>query len=101
MQLAVSHTARRTLLEVAPCGRAKMLQRWGSMGSAPDSQPPESLPIRAGLLPGRAIALAITAVGLYLGSPALLETVQGWPPLSTIKVRWFVGMVLLEAGSFA
>ena len=89
------------MLEVDPCGRAKMLRRWGSMGSAPDSESPESRPVRARLLRGRLISLAVGAVGLYLVWPALLETVGAWPRLSTIKVRWFVGMVLLEASSFA
>jgi uncharacterized protein (TIRG00374 family) len=78
-----------------------MLRRWGSMGSAPDSESPESRPVRAGSLRGRLISLAVAAVGLYLVWPALLETLDAWPRLSTIKVRWFVGMLLLEASSFA
>ena len=71
------------------------------MDSAPDPGSPGSRPVRAGSLRGRLISLAVAAVGLNLVWPALLETMEVWPHLSTIKVRWFVGMVLLEASSFA
>ena len=98
--VAVTHTARRTVLEVSPLWAREDTATLGSMGSAPDSESPASRPVRAGLL-GRLISLAVAAVGLYLVWPALLETVGAWPRLSTIKVRWFVGMVLLEASSFA
>jgi hypothetical protein len=71
------------------------------MGSTPDPGSAAPRPVRAGSLRGRLISLAIAAAGLYLAWPALLETLQAWPSLSTIKARWFAGMVLLEAGSFA
>ena len=64
------------IARVDPCGRAKMLRRWGSMGSAADSESPESSPVRARSLRGRLISLAVGAVGLCLVWPALLETVM-------------------------
>jgi uncharacterized membrane protein YbhN (UPF0104 family) len=77
-----------------------MLRRWDRWAPPPIQSRPSpgrSAPDR----PRPAISLAVGAVGLYLVWPALLETVGAWPLLSTIKVRWFVGMVLLEASSFA
>jgi hypothetical protein len=63
------------------------------MGSAPDSESPEPRPARTEWLRGRLISLLVAAVGLYLVWPAPPETVDAWPHLSTIKVRWFVGIV--------
>jgi uncharacterized protein (TIRG00374 family) len=71
------------------------------MGATPESGAAEPRPARAGSLRGRLISLAVAAIGLYLAWPALLETLEAWPHLSTIKLRWFLGMLLLEAGSFA
>jgi len=56
--------------------------------------------VRRGSLRGRLIALAVTAVGLYVAWPALLETLQAWPDLAAIEVPWFAAMVGLEVGSF-
>ena len=64
-------------------------------------QPEAARPTRGGSLRGRLIALAVTAAGLYVAWPALLETLQAWPDLSTIHPGWFAGMGILEAGSFA
>jgi uncharacterized protein (TIRG00374 family) len=56
--------------------------------------------VRRGSLRGRLIGLAVTAIGLYVVWPALLETLQAWPGLTSIKARWFLGMVALETASF-
>ena len=56
--VAVTHTARRTVLEVSPLWAREDTATLGSMGSAPDSESPAVRPVRAGLL-GRLISLAL------------------------------------------
>ncbi len=48
----------------------------------------------------RLLALLVTAMGLYVAWPALLETAAAWPDLSTIESGWFATMAALEIGSF-
>ncbi len=50
---------------------------------------------------GRAVGLAITGVGLYVVTPSLLSLFGAWPRLAEVQPRWFVLLVLLEAGSLA
>ena len=46
-------------------------------------------------------ALAVTGVGLYVVAPSLLSAFGAWPQLAEVKHRWFLILVLLEAGSLA
>ena len=50
---------------------------------------------------GRAVGLAITGVGLYIVTPSLLSLFGAWPRLAEVQPRWFLLLVLLEAGSLA
>ena len=50
---------------------------------------------------GRAVALAVTGVGLYVVAPGLLSAFGAWPRLAEVQPRWFVLLVLLQAGSLA
>jgi uncharacterized protein (TIRG00374 family) len=45
--------------------------------------------------------LAVTGVGLYVVAPSLLSAFGAWPGLAEVKPRWFIILVLLEAGSMA
>jgi putative heme transporter len=49
----------------------------------------------------RAIPLAITAVGLYVVWPALLDVFSAWPRLLTLDPVWMWLAVLAELASFA
>jgi uncharacterized membrane protein YbhN (UPF0104 family) len=69
-----------------------MLRRWERWAPHPIRSRP-SPDARTEWLRGRLISLVVAAVGLYLVWPAPPETVDAWPHLSTIKVRWFVGIV--------
>src|SRR3954449_3978560 len=60
-------------------GRASLVRRWG----------------------GRAVALAVTGIGLYVVAPSLIGMFGAWPQLARVAVRWFVVLGLLETGSFA
>jgi hypothetical protein len=50
---------------------------------------------------GRAIALAVTGVGLYVVAPGLLSVFGSWPRLAEVQLRWFVLLALLQTASFA
>jgi uncharacterized protein (TIRG00374 family) len=50
---------------------------------------------------GRAVALTITGVGLYVVAPTLLSLFDSWPRLLEVKPRWFVVLVALETASVA
>jgi uncharacterized protein (TIRG00374 family) len=50
---------------------------------------------------GRAVALALTGVGLYVVAPSLLTMFGAWPQLADVDVEWFAVLAALEAGSFA
>ena len=50
---------------------------------------------------GRAVGLAITGVVLYIVTPSLLSLFGAWPRLAEVQPRWFLLLVLLEAGSLA
>ena len=50
---------------------------------------------------GRAIALAVTGVGLYVVAPGLLSLFGSWPRLAEVQLRWFVLLALLQTASFA
>ena len=49
----------------------------------------------------RAIALAVTGVGLYVVTPSLLSALGSWPRLAQVQPRWFILLALLQAGSVA
>ena len=49
----------------------------------------------------RAIALAVTGVGLYVVTPSLLSALGSWPQLAEVQPRWFILLALLQAGSVA
>jgi uncharacterized protein (TIRG00374 family) len=48
----------------------------------------------------RTAGLVITAVGLYIVTPALVSVLDAWPQVKTVRWGWFVLLFLLEAGSF-
>jgi uncharacterized protein (TIRG00374 family) len=50
---------------------------------------------------GRAFALAVTGIGLYVVAPGLLSLFGSWPRLAEVQLRWFVLLVLLQTASFA
>ena len=50
---------------------------------------------------GRAVALAVTGIGLYVVAPGLLSLFGSWPRLAEVQLRWFVLLVLLQTASFA
>jgi uncharacterized protein (TIRG00374 family) len=45
--------------------------------------------------------LAVTGVGLYVVTPSLLSAFNAWPGLAEVRPRWFLLLVLLQAGSLA
>jgi uncharacterized protein (TIRG00374 family) len=49
----------------------------------------------------RAVALTVTGIGLYVVAPSLLSAFGAWPQLAEVRLRWFVLLAVLEAGSFA
>lgn len=49
----------------------------------------------------RAILLAITAIGLYVVWPALLDVFSAWPMLLTLDPAWIWLSILAELASFA
>jgi uncharacterized protein (TIRG00374 family) len=49
----------------------------------------------------RGLLLAITGVSLYLLAPALLEVFGAFDELDDISPLWFVGMIVLQIGSYA
>jgi uncharacterized protein (TIRG00374 family) len=49
----------------------------------------------------RAVALAVTGVGLYVVAPSLLSLFGSWPRLADVQLRWFAILVLLTAASLA
>ena len=49
----------------------------------------------------RAVLLGITAVSLYLLAPALVQVFGSFPRLVDLSPLWFLGMLLLQAGSYA
>jgi uncharacterized membrane protein YbhN (UPF0104 family) len=49
----------------------------------------------------RAVALAVTAVCLYLVAPSLVEVFSSWPDLADVEPLWLVAMAALEASSLA
>ena len=50
---------------------------------------------------GRAVALAITGVGIYIVAPSLLTLFGAWPRLRDVQPWWFVVLVALETCSMA
>jgi uncharacterized protein (TIRG00374 family) len=48
----------------------------------------------------RSVALVVTAVGLYVVAPSLLELLGAWPELEVVRPRWFAVLGLLEVASF-
>lgn len=50
---------------------------------------------------GRAVGLAVTAIGLYVVAPSLLTVFGSWPRLRDVQPGWFVVLVALEACSMA
>ncbi|MGH2735386.1 MAG: lysylphosphatidylglycerol synthase transmembrane domain-containing protein [Actinomycetota bacterium] len=54
-----------------------------------------------GRVVARVAGLAITAIGLYVIWPALVQTFSQLPRLQTINPAWFVAMVAVETASFA
>jgi hypothetical protein len=49
----------------------------------------------------RAIPLAITAIGLYIVWPALIDVFSSWPRLLTLQPAWMIGSMGAELASFA
>src|SRR6266540_1021979 len=49
----------------------------------------------------RAIPLAITAIGLYIVWPALIDVFSSWPRLLTLQPAWIIGSLGAELASFA
>ena len=50
---------------------------------------------------GRAVALTVTGVGLYIVAPSMLTLFGAWPRLRDVQPWWFVVLVALEACSMA
>ncbi|HEX5861684.1 MAG TPA: lysylphosphatidylglycerol synthase transmembrane domain-containing protein [Nocardioides sp.] len=50
---------------------------------------------------GRAVALTVTGIGLYVVAPSLLTLFGAWPRLRDVQPWWFVVLVALEACSMA
>lgn len=50
---------------------------------------------------GRAVALAVTGVGLYVVAPSLLTMFGAWPQLADVAVHWFWILAALETASMA
>jgi uncharacterized membrane protein YbhN (UPF0104 family) len=48
----------------------------------------------------RAVLLGVTAVSLYLLAPALTQVFGSFPRLVDLSPLWFLGMLLLQAGSY-
>jgi uncharacterized protein (TIRG00374 family) len=55
----------------------------------------------AGKIAIRVVMLTLTAIGLYVVWPSLLSVLSSWPDLKDLNPLWFVGLLVLEAGSFA
>jgi uncharacterized protein (TIRG00374 family) len=49
----------------------------------------------------RAVALAVTGIGLYVVAPSLLALFGAWPRLREVQPWWFVVLVALQACSMA
>ena len=49
----------------------------------------------------RLIFLALAGLGLYIVWPSLISVFSSWPRLRDLDPWWFLGMFLLEVGSFA
>lgn len=47
---------------------------------------------------GRAVGLAVTGVGLYLVTPALITMFSAWPQLADVDVPWFFVLLGLQVG---
>ena len=47
----------------------------------------------------RILALAVTAVVLYVVAPTLVEVLEAWPRVRGIEPGWFAAMVAAQAGS--
>lgn len=47
---------------------------------------------------GRTVGLTITAIGLYLVTPALITMFSAWPQLADVDVPWFFVLLALQAG---
>lgn len=50
---------------------------------------------------GRAVALTVTGVSLYIVAPGLLSVFGSWPRLREVNLWWFIVLVLLEGLSLA
>ena len=50
---------------------------------------------------GRAVALTVTGIGLYVVAPSMLTLFGAWPRLKDVQPWWFVVLVALEACSMA
>ncbi len=50
---------------------------------------------------GRAVALTVTGIGLYVVAPSMLTLFGAWPRLRDVQPWWFVVLVALEACSMA
>ena len=75
------------------------LHRWRR--PLPTRLPRSLFNMKPAALAKRGILLAITGVSLYLVAPALLEVFGAWDRLDDISPLWFVGMIVLQAGSYA
>ena len=75
------------------------LHRWRR--PLPTRLPRSLFNMKPAALAKRGILLAITGVSLYLLAPALLEVFGAWDRLDDISPLWFVGMIVLQAGSYA
>jgi uncharacterized protein (TIRG00374 family) len=49
---------------------------------------------------GRAIALLVTGIGLYVVAPSLVTLLDQWPDLRVVRPGWFVVVALLEVASW-
>jgi uncharacterized protein (TIRG00374 family) len=50
---------------------------------------------------GRAVALTVTGIGLYVVAPSMLTLFGAWPRLRDVQPWWFLVLVALEACSMA
>ena len=49
---------------------------------------------------GRAVGLAVTAVGLYVVAPSVVTFLGQWPQLRDVRPVWFLVVVVLEVGAW-